>query len=374
MEAPLTTIIATWPWEVVTMDFLSGFVPSKPGGWKGCVVVCDRFTRIMHVLECPTHPTAQEAAKLFLRLVIRQHGIPRKIITDRGTQFESELWYAVMGLLGSKVALATTHHPQTNGLTERMNRTLIAMVRKVCSRRQDKWVEALPLLEFAYNNSVHAATGVSPFRADTGRSPIVPASLLVPAQHSSPSPNKYAHELQEQLREIHQIVREHGERADRTTKEQADAKRGSPEFAEGEEVLCRRFRVGMGAGETRKQDFLYDGPFRIRKMIRPDVAELEGLPRGAPNAINVQFLRRYHRLPEVANLRSETPPPPALTSEERQTEWEVEEILRHRTRGKAREYLLKWKGYPRPTWVTRKDLTGCQDLLREYRERQRRRP
>ena len=90
-EAPLTTIVATWPWEVVTLDFLSGFTPSKPGGWQGCIVVCDRFTRLMHVAECSTHPTAQEAAKLFVRLVIRQHGVPRKVINDRGTQFESEL-------------------------------------------------------------------------------------------------------------------------------------------------------------------------------------------------------------------------------------------------------------------------------------------
>ena len=93
------------------MDFLSGFTPSRPGGWKGCVVVCDRFTRMMHVKECPTHPTAQEAAKLFIKLIVRQHGVPRKIITDRGTQFESELWYEVIGMMGSKVALATTHHP-----------------------------------------------------------------------------------------------------------------------------------------------------------------------------------------------------------------------------------------------------------------------
>ena len=67
------------------MDFLSGFTPSSPGGWEGCMVICDCFTRMMHVRECRTHPTAKEAAKLFIQMVVRGHGVPDKIITDRGT-------------------------------------------------------------------------------------------------------------------------------------------------------------------------------------------------------------------------------------------------------------------------------------------------
>ena len=94
----------------------------------------------------------------------------------------------------------------------------------------------------------------------------------------------------------------------------------------GRRYSVSRFRVGAGAGETRKQDFLYDGSFRILKMIHPDVAELEGLPLWSPKRNQRPIpVRRYHRLPNVASLCNETPPPPALTSEERQTEWEVEE-------------------------------------------------
>ena len=89
-----------------------------------------------------------------------------------------------MQKIGSKVALATTHHPQSNGLTERMNRTLIALIRKVCHDQQSKWVETLPLLEFAYNNSPHSVTHVSPFKAVQGVDPIVPASLLLPVANN----------------------------------------------------------------------------------------------------------------------------------------------------------------------------------------------
>ena len=81
--------------------------------------------------------------------------------------------------MGTRVALATTYHPQTNGLTERMNRTLIGMIRKVCVDHQAKWVEVLPLLEFAYNNSPHQVTKVSLFKAVQETDPIMPAALLL---------------------------------------------------------------------------------------------------------------------------------------------------------------------------------------------------
>ena len=171
------------------------------------MVVCDRFSWMMHVKECGTYPTAKEAAGLFLQMVVRAHGVPRKVITDRGTQFESLLWYELMEKMGTRVALATTYHPQTNGLTERMNRTLIGMIRKVCADNQAKWVEALPLLEFAYNNSPHRVTKVSPFKAIQGVDPIVPAALLLPVITDKPPLKTYAEEVQKKLTMIWETMK-----------------------------------------------------------------------------------------------------------------------------------------------------------------------
>ena len=83
-EAPIEVIVAEGPWQVITIAFLSGFVPSVPGGWQGYVVVCDRFSWMMYVKECSTHPMAKEAAALFIQLVVRAYRVPRKIISDRG--------------------------------------------------------------------------------------------------------------------------------------------------------------------------------------------------------------------------------------------------------------------------------------------------
>ena len=90
-EAPIELMVAEYLWEMVTIDFLSGFIPSVPGRWEGCVVVCDRFSRIMHVRECAVHPSAKEAAVLFVQLVFRAHGLPRYILSDRGSQFDSKV-------------------------------------------------------------------------------------------------------------------------------------------------------------------------------------------------------------------------------------------------------------------------------------------
>ena len=207
-EAPIELMIAEYPWEMVTLDFLSGFIPSIPGRWEGCVVVCDRFSKMMHVKECSVHPTAKEAALLFLQLVFRAHGLPRCILSDRGSQFDSLLWKSMIDKLGTRVKSASTHYPQTNGLTERMNRTLIGLVRKVCAQQKEKWVEALPLLEFAYNNSIHSTTGVSPFCALQGQNPIIPAALLVPRVLNAPPPKEYADELIARLKKIWKSVQE----------------------------------------------------------------------------------------------------------------------------------------------------------------------
>ena len=178
-QGPLRPIPASYPWEVVTVDFVSGFAPNRRNRHTACCVVCDRYTRMIHLETCRDHATAQETIYMLTRMVISKHGCPRVILTDRGTQFDSELWRGIWQVLGTRVAMATTHHPQTNGLTERLNRTLIDMIRKYTSQHPWKWGDYLPIFELAYNRSKHATTGVAPFMADRGYVPLLPAQLML---------------------------------------------------------------------------------------------------------------------------------------------------------------------------------------------------
>ena len=134
-----------------------------------------------------------------------------------------------MQQLGTRTAIATTHHPQTNGLTERANRTLISLIRKVCSDSKDKWVETLPLLEFAYNSSVNRVIGVSPFEVNQGNNPRVPALLLALAIQSKPAnPKDFAEGLQGDLKRIWDDVKQAEEAEFQATKRREDQKRGKP--------------------------------------------------------------------------------------------------------------------------------------------------
>ena len=163
---------------MVTVDFVSGFTSSVKGRFTACCVVCDRFTRMIHMEPCRDHASAKETVGMMMRMIIARHGCPRVIISDRGTQFDSELWNTVWKLMGTRVALATTHHPQSNGLTERSNRTLISLIRKYTQKHPNHWAEFLPLFEFAYNSAVHAVIKVPPFAAERGYVPPMPATLL----------------------------------------------------------------------------------------------------------------------------------------------------------------------------------------------------
>ena len=98
------------------------------------------------------------------------------------------------------------------------------------------------------------------------------------------------------------------------------------------------------------------------------------MPPGTPKAINVEYLKKYLRIDqEEGELRRDAPPPRAERDEEEEEwEWEVEDIIGHRGTPARREYRIKWKGYPTATWAKEHDLTGCDELLEEYWERQNR--
>ena len=314
-QGPLRPILASTPWEVVTIDFVSGFAPSVRSRHTACCVVCDRFTRMIHVEPCRDHATARETVGMILRMIISRHGCPRVILSDRGTQFDSELWREVWGMLGTRVAMATTHHPQTNGLTERMNRTLISLIRKYVHEFPRRWAEFLPLFELAYNAQVHSSTQISPFEAQNGFVPPMPAQLLTtPRQLQEPNNVTIAAHvdgLREALQRIHALVTHNTHRANQDMGTREDKKRGAPQLRVRDEVLVYWPPFRAYSEEARKHRLRYVGPYRVRKVVGPCVVELEGLPAKMPAAINVEYLHLYRRDSDdrLAALRLSPLPP-----------------------------------------------------------------
>ena len=364
-------LVARQPWEVVTIDFVCGFAPTHSQKHTSCMVGTDKFTRQVHFRSCRNNPSAAETTQMFLEMVVARHGMPSLIISDRGHQFESTLWHGVLQALGSRCALASTHHPQTNGATERVNRTLIGMIKKFAHEHEDQWGNMLPLFEFAFNSAIHSATGVAPFVAELGRLPTLPVGLLKPRtpnfEGTHPS-RKYITELMERLHQIRKLVLANNYK----TIEQRDLALNSRDYAEklvpGDEVLLLAPYL-VPEGSLRKHAFRWKGPYLVNKEITDGAFELLGTDPGVPTVYHASKLRRYVRSdPSVARL---FPPAAPLELQDGELIWEVESVQASKLLRGKKYYLVKWKGVPECTWEEASNLEGCQDLVQEFEDRAR---
>ena len=135
------------------------------------MVVVDSLTKRAHFVPTVTTVTAARTAGLYLHHVWRHHGLPLRVVSDRGPQFISEFTRELYKALGIKLAATTAYHPQGDGQTERVNQELEQYLRLFVNQIQDDWSDLVPLAEFQYNNHIHSATQHQPFLLETGHLP-----------------------------------------------------------------------------------------------------------------------------------------------------------------------------------------------------------
>ena len=353
-------------WERISMDFIT-HLPKTRNGYDALLVMVDYVTKMMLLRPTYSVATAVDTAKLFVDSVVRAHGLPRVIVSDRDTRFTSHFWREVHRVMGTNLAMSSGFHPQTDGQTERANRSIEEMLRAFVGRRQNDWDERLGMVEFAYNNSVHGSSGFTPFYLCYGRHPVSPVNLLSQVESKNEAADSFLRQLEE---DVAQAIR-NLKRAQVKQKGYADQRRRELEFQVGDQVLLstKNLPVQVAAGGSRKLGPLYCGPFTVLEKYTA-AYKLKLPPHMKVHPIfHVSQLKLYRK--PTNEDRTYQKPDPILTAAGEE-EFEVEEIINHRKRRRGRqvinEYLILWKGYPahEMTWEPESNVANAPEKIAEY--------
>jgi hypothetical protein len=245
--------------DLLGLDFI-GPVPMSSQG-NQYILVCTDYLSKYCITEATKDCTATTAARFLVEKVILQYGVPKELITDQGTHFMAKVFEAVALRCGVHHITATTYHPQTNGLTERLNATIANSIGPYVNQQQSDWDEYLPFITYLYNTSKQASTQFEPYKLMFGRVPRLPFDI--PSRTVVlPTPNDYFTQLDRFLNETKHTARCNVKRQQYVYKRRFDTGRTDQKFSIGQHVWLKQ----MMNHKLKKFSPKYYGPFQIEQQ------------------------------------------------------------------------------------------------------------
>ena len=325
------------PWEIISVDLIGPLPKSK--GKNAIMVIVDHFSKMIRLFPISTEITSQGMAKIFRDEIFKLHGIPKKVISDRGPQFVLLFMKELYSQLQIEGNPSTTYHPETDGQTERINAWAEQYLCIYINHRQSDWVKWLSIAEFAHNQTSSSTTTFSPFLLNYGQQPQSGFT------QKGKERNLAANEFVEEMKSIQQITKSALKMASYDMKWFHDRKVQPPiKYKPGDLVLLEATNIKTEWLSKKLDDKRY-GLFKVIKK--------EGLV-----SYHLKLNKSWHQIHPVfheclfhpyyqgdfPSQKQALPPSPEIVSGVEEAE--VEYIIDSKCIGNTIHYLIHWKGFP----------------------------
>lgn len=273
-KAPLVNIQTSEPLELVCLDYLT--LDMAKSGIQYVLIITDHFTRYAQAI--PTrNMSAKTTADAFLNNFVKHYGLPKRIHSDQGANFESKLIKEVLSVTNISKSRTTPYHPMGNGMCERFNRTLIDMLGTLESEKKSDWTAHISTLVYAYNSTRHDSTGHSPFYLMFGRDARLPIDITfgLNENQQKQSLSKYAKDLGARFKQAHEKAQEVIKKSQENQKKNYDTRIRGASIQVGDRVLVKNMAFD---GRHKLYDKWSEEIYIVTNHINNDIPVFEIKP------------------------------------------------------------------------------------------------